>query len=175
MLRVRARFQTSSARGESEERARPERIVKKGKITLPDSQESPGMELDMRGMRVDEGLDALEPLEKSLFNGLTRAHYPRQRHRSLAGGILATNPHVDGGGRTEGGEGGDSCTSQVRVKIKKNRHCNCLPLHCRFFCTWTPQTICPTSNDRTKDNTSPFKTWTRFIGCMFCFKLLLLL
>lgn len=114
MLRVRARLSDVIRKGESEESEHDQKkIVKKGKITLPDSQESPGIELDLRGMRVDEGLDALELyLEKAYLTGLP---FVRIIHGKGTGRLresirqaLGANPHVDryeGGGRTEGGEG----------------------------------------------------------------------
>jgi DNA mismatch repair protein MutS2 len=113
-LRVRARLSDVIRKGEPivDEEEKKER-VKKGKITLPDTQESPGVELDLRGMRVDEGLDALDLyIEKAYLAGLP---FVRIIHGKGTGRLresirqaLGTNPHVDryeGGGRTEGGEG----------------------------------------------------------------------
>lgn len=113
-LRVRARLSDVIRKGEpvTDEQEQKE-SVKQGKITLPDTQGSPGMELDLRGMRVDEGLDSLDIyLEKAYLAGLP---FVRIIHGKGTGRLresirqaLGTNPHVDryeGGGRTEGGEG----------------------------------------------------------------------
>jgi len=113
-LRVRARLTDVIRKGEPvvEAQEKKER-VKNGKITLPDTRESPGMELDLRGKRVDEGLDALDLyIEKAYLAGLP---YVRIIHGKGTGRLregvrqaLGLNPHVDryeGGGRTEGGEG----------------------------------------------------------------------
>jgi len=113
-LRVRARLSDVIRKGEPviDEGEQKEK-VKKGKITLPDTRESPGMELDLRGKRVDEGLDALDLyIEKAYLAGLP---FVRIIHGKGTGRLresvrqaLGTNPHVEryeGGGRTEGGEG----------------------------------------------------------------------
>jgi DNA mismatch repair protein MutS2 len=88
-------------------------MVKKGRITLPSVQESPGVELDIRGQRVDEGLEALERyLERAYLAGLP---YARIIHGKGTGRLresvrqaLAANPHIEryeSGGQSEGGEG----------------------------------------------------------------------
>lgn len=114
MLRIRARLSDVVRKGESEQVSeQKETKAKKGKITLPYAQESPGVELDIRGQRVDEGLDALDRyLEKAYLAGLP---FVRIIHGKGTGRLresvreaLANNPHVDrfeGGNRTEGGEG----------------------------------------------------------------------
>jgi len=114
MLRIRARLSDVLRRAEAEQTPKPEKKkIKKGKITLPSIQESPGVELDIRGLRVDEGLDALDRyVEKAYLAGLP---YTRIIHGKGTGRLresvrqaLGTNPHVDSfesGGQTEGGEG----------------------------------------------------------------------
>jgi DNA mismatch repair protein MutS2 len=114
MLRVRARLTDVIRKGEREEEEPEQRkIEKKGKIILPDIQQSPGMELDMRGMRVDEGLDALELYLERAY--LVRLPFVRIIHGKGTGRLresirqaLGMNPHIDryeSGGRTEGGDG----------------------------------------------------------------------
>ena len=114
MLRVRARHTDVIRKGEREEEEPEQRkIEKKGKITLPETQQSPGMELDMRGMRVDEGLDALELYLERAY--LVRLPFVRIIHGKGTGRLresirqaLGLNPHIDryeSGGRTEGGDG----------------------------------------------------------------------
>jgi len=114
MLRVRARRSDLIRRGEPEqEPAVQPRESKKGKITLPPAQESPGVELDLRGQLVDEGLEALDRyLEKAYLAGLP---YVRIIHGKGTGRLrtsvrdaLGKSPYVnkfEGGGMTEGGEG----------------------------------------------------------------------
>jgi DNA mismatch repair protein MutS2 len=114
MLRVRARLTDVIRKGEREEEEPEHRkIEKKGKIILPDIQQSPGMEFDMRGMRVDEGLDALELYLERAY--LVRLPFVRIIHGKGTGRlresirqVLGMNPHIDryeSGGRTEGGDG----------------------------------------------------------------------
>ncbi len=114
MLRVRARLSDLARRGEPELQVKQKPSKdKSGKIILPTTQESPGVELDIRGQRVDEGLDALDRyIEKAYLAGLP---YVRIIHGKGTGRLresvreaLGSNPHVyrsEGGGRTEGGEG----------------------------------------------------------------------
>jgi DNA mismatch repair protein MutS2 len=116
MLRIRARLsdvvRKSEPEPEPEHQDKPKKS-KTGKITLPSSQESPGVELDIRGQRVDEGLDALDHyLEKAYLAGLP---YVRIIHGKGTGRLresvrqaLGNNPHVnrfETGGRAEGGDG----------------------------------------------------------------------
>jgi DNA mismatch repair protein MutS2 len=114
MLRVRARLSDVIRKGEREEEEPEHRkIEKKGKIILPYIQQSPGMEFDMRGMRVDEGLDALELYLERAY--LVRLPFVRIIHGKGTGRLresirqaLGMNPHIDryeSGGRTEGGDG----------------------------------------------------------------------
>jgi DNA mismatch repair protein MutS2 len=114
MLRIRARLADVVRKGEPEpEPQAKQKKQKAGKITLPTTPDSPGVEFDMRGQRVDEGLDALDRyLERAYLAGLP---YVRIIHGKGTGRLresvrqaLSNNPHVsrfEGGGRTEGGEG----------------------------------------------------------------------
>ncbi len=113
-LRIRARHSDVMRKGELEPQQEEKQTRKKsGKITLPPTHASPGVELDIRGQRVDEGLDALERyLERAYLAGLP---FVRIIHGKGTGKLresvrqaLGQNPHVkrfEGGGRTEGGEG----------------------------------------------------------------------
>ena len=114
MLRVRARRSDVVRKGELEEEdAPPESKPKKGKTTLPYSHESPGIEMDMRGQRIDEGLEALDRyLEKAYLAGLpfVRIIHGKGtgRLRESVRAALSNSPYVEsfeGGGNTEGGEG----------------------------------------------------------------------
>lgn len=114
MLRVRARRSDVIRKVEAEEDAVPQAPKpRKGKLTLPPLHESPGIEMDMRGQRVDEGLEALDRyLEKAYLAGLP---FVRIIHGKGTGRLresvreaLVKSPFVDhfeGGGSTEGGEG----------------------------------------------------------------------
>jgi DNA mismatch repair protein MutS2 len=117
MLRVRARRSDMVRTGEVEQgeaaEAPPPRQQKQGKITLPLAQDSPGIEMDLRGQRVDEGLDALDRyLEKAYLAGLP---FVRIIHGKGTGRLresvrtaLGKCPYVaryEGGGNNEGGEG----------------------------------------------------------------------
>jgi DNA mismatch repair protein MutS2 len=88
------------------------------RVTLQQSSmgaESPGMELDLRGMRVDEGLDRLE----RYLNQAARARLPFVRiihgrgtgaMRSAVRDALAAHPIVGSSRPGEGNEGGDGVT-----------------------------------------------------------------
>ncbi len=114
MLRVRARLADVVRKGEAEEGTEPKKkTAPKGGIKLPNTQESPGVELDIRGLRVDEGLDTLDRyLEKAYLAGLP---FVRIIHGKGTGRLresirdaLTNSPHVarfEPGGTTEGGEG----------------------------------------------------------------------
>jgi len=111
-LRIRARHGDVVRKAQADSQPE-EKKQKKGKITLPSAHQSPGVELDIRGQRVDEGLDALDRyMEKAYLAGLP---FVRIIHGKGTGRLresvrqaLERNPHVkrfEGGGRTEGGEG----------------------------------------------------------------------
>ncbi len=114
VLRIRARLGDIVRKGYSEEEQENQgEQQKKSRIRLPDTQASPGAELDMRGQRVDEGLDALDRyLERAYLAGLP---FVRIIHGKGTGRLrdsvrqaLGQNPNVDrfeSGGRTEGGDG----------------------------------------------------------------------
>jgi DNA mismatch repair protein MutS2 len=114
MLRVRARRSDVIRKGEPEaEEQLPTPKPGQGKITLPPTHESPGMEMDMRGQRVDEGLDALDRyLEKAYLSGLpfVRIIHGKGtgRLRESVRDALRNSPFIDrfeSGGDKEGGEG----------------------------------------------------------------------
>ena len=114
MLRIRARISDVIRKGEPDQEEQPKkRKDPDGKIKLPPLPESPGMEVDLRGQRVDEGLDALDRyLEKAYLAGLP---FVRIIHGKGTGRLrdsvrtaLGRNPYVnrfETGGETEGGEG----------------------------------------------------------------------
>ncbi len=117
MLRVRARRSDTVRKGEVEQREEAEapqpHKQKQGKITLPAAHPSPGIEMDLRGQRVDEGLEALDRyLEKAYLAGLP---FVRIIHGKGTGRLresvreaLGKCPYVtryEGGGNNEGGEG----------------------------------------------------------------------
>ncbi len=114
MLRIRARLSDVIRKSEVTDEVVAEKAkLKEGRVKLPTRQESPGVELDIRGQRVDEGLDALETYIERAY--LARLPFVRIIHGKGTGRLrdsvresLANNPHVDdfeGGGHTEGGEG----------------------------------------------------------------------
>ncbi|HOE69491.1 MAG TPA: endonuclease MutS2 [Brevefilum sp.] len=115
MLRIRARRSDIIRKGDPEEDSpEPQKsTTKPGKTILPRTHESPGVEMDMRGQRVDEGLDALQGyLEKAFLAGLP---FVRIIHGKGTGRLresvreaLRLSPFVDryeSGGDTEGGAG----------------------------------------------------------------------
>jgi DNA mismatch repair protein MutS2 len=114
VLRIRARLSDIVRKGYLEEETENQgEQQKKSRIRLPDTQASPGVELDIRGQRVDEGLDALDRyLERAYLAGLP---FVRIIHGKGTGRLrdsvrqaLGQNPNVDrfeSGGRTEGGDG----------------------------------------------------------------------
>ena len=114
MLRIRARRADVVRKGDPEPEAKPKPAKPKaGKVILPSMTDSPGVELDIRGQRVDEGLDALDHyLERAYLVGLP---FVRIIHGKGTGRLrdsvrqaLQDSPHVsrfESGGRTEGGEG----------------------------------------------------------------------
>jgi DNA mismatch repair protein MutS2 len=114
MLRVRARRSDVMRKGEPEGEEPPQTPKpRQGKITLPPTHDSPGMEMDIRGQRVDEGLDALDRyLEKAYLSGLpfVRIIHGKGtgRLRESVRDALRNSPFIDrfeSGGDKEGGEG----------------------------------------------------------------------
>jgi DNA mismatch repair protein MutS2 len=112
-LRIRARRSDVVRKGEAEEELEAPFRPKSGKLKVPTAVDSPGVELDIRGYRVDEGLDALDRyLEKAYMAGLpfVRIIHGKGtgRLRESVREVLGGNPHVErfsSGERTEGGEG----------------------------------------------------------------------
>jgi DNA mismatch repair protein MutS2 len=114
MLRVRARRLDVVRKAEFVEETQEKKTsAPKSGITLPVIQNSPGVELDIRGQRVDEGLDALERyIERAYLVGLP---FVRIIHGKGTGRLrdsvrtaLTGNPHIrsfESGGQSEGGEG----------------------------------------------------------------------
>jgi DNA mismatch repair protein MutS2 len=114
MLRIRARRSDVLRKGEPDTPAESKPANnKQGKITLPQAHQSPGVELDIRGYRVDEGLDVLDRyLEKAYLAGLP---YVRIIHGKGTGRLresvreaLGSSPHVarfESGSQAEGGDG----------------------------------------------------------------------
>jgi len=112
-LRIRARRSDVLRKGEAEEKSPTPPKSARGGIKVSTAVDSPGVELDIRGHRVDEGLDALDRyLERAYLAGLP---FVRIIHGKGTGRLrdsvreaLGGNPHVarfESGGRTEGGEG----------------------------------------------------------------------
>ena len=112
-LRIRARRSDVIRKGETEEQPEPSPAPKQGGIKVPTTHQSPGVELDIRGNRVDEGLDALDRyLERAYLAGLP---FVRIIHGKGTGRLrdsvrqaLGNSPHVarfESGGQSEGGEG----------------------------------------------------------------------
>ena len=114
MLRIRARMADVMRKGIMElETGKKDTRQNVGKITLPPTQNSPGMELDIRGQRTDEGLEILERyIERAYLAGLP---FVRIIHGKGTGRLrisvrqaLNSSPHVDrfeDGGQAEGGDG----------------------------------------------------------------------
>jgi DNA mismatch repair protein MutS2 len=114
VLRVRARLTELDLRSSGEmaqDKLKPQK-EKKGKTTAPRA-ESPGVELDLRGQRADDALDALESyMERAYLAGLpwVRIIHGKGtgRLRDVVREALSQHPHVqsyEGGKRGEGGEG----------------------------------------------------------------------
>lgn len=116
MLRIRARISDVMRKGETEtDTPVKQDKQKQSRIILPDAQASPGMELDMRGQRVDEGLDILDRyIERAYLSGLP---FVRIIHGKGTGRLrdsvreaLGNNSHVDHFERGEQSEGGEGVT-----------------------------------------------------------------
>jgi DNA mismatch repair protein MutS2 len=113
MLRIRARISDVFRKGSPEsppEKKTPKEV--QGRTTLP-AQDTPGVELDLRGQRVDEGLDKLDHYLSRAY--MAQLPFVRIIHGKGTGRLresvrtaLSKNDYVsrfEGGGRTEGGEG----------------------------------------------------------------------
>jgi DNA mismatch repair protein MutS2 len=116
MLRIRARLSDVVRKGETEEEDVGRKVKRlQSHIILPDTQVSPGMELDIRGQRVDEGLEMLDRyLERAYLSGLP---FVRIIHGKGTGRLrdsvreaLGNNSHVDRFERGEQSEGGEGVT-----------------------------------------------------------------
>ncbi len=114
VLRVRARLSDITRKTQAEEpEAAPVVEVKQvGRLNLP-AVDSPGVELDIRGQRVEEALESLQRyLERAYMAGLP---YVRIIHgkgtgklRQAIRDVVRQSPHVarwEAGGETEGGDG----------------------------------------------------------------------
>jgi DNA mismatch repair protein MutS2 len=113
VLRVRARLTELDLRGAPQPRSVATTPTKqRGKISAPRT-ESPGVELDLRGQRADDALDALDGyMERAYLAGLpwVRIIHGKGtgRLRDVVRQALSQHPHVksfEGGKRGEGGEG----------------------------------------------------------------------
>ena len=112
-LRIRARRSDVIRKGETEEGSESPPSPTRSGIKVSTTHESPGVELDIRGYRVDEGLDALDRyIEKAYLAGLP---FVRIIHGKGTGRLrdsvrqtLGSSPHVarfESGGQSEGGDG----------------------------------------------------------------------
>jgi hypothetical protein len=84
---------------------------------------SPGMELDIRGVRVEDGVEQLHPLPRFGLSGpaAVRAHHPRQGHRPTAPGCARgaePSKHVRAWEEGKDGEGGPGVTVAHLVEHK---------------------------------------------------------
>ena len=114
VLRLRLREQDLRRKiaEEPEEVVEVPKPVKKGRTRLP-SVESPGLELDLRGKRVDEGLDELKAwLERGFAAGMLFGRvvhgYGTGAMREATRDELRHSPYVkrwEAGGEKEGGDG----------------------------------------------------------------------
>jgi DNA mismatch repair protein MutS2 len=113
VLRVRARLTDLDHKGKPVEASTAQQTSKqRGKITAPRA-ESPGVELDLRGKRADEALDALENyMERAYLAGLPWVRIIHGKGtgklRDVVRHALSQHPHVksyEGGKRGEGGDG----------------------------------------------------------------------
>ena len=122
VLRVRARLTDLELRSPGElaqEKLQPKK-GKGGKTTAPRA-ESPGIELDLRGQRADDALDALDSyMERAYLAGLPWVRIIHGKGtgklRDVVREVLGQHPHVKSFESGKDGEGGDGVTvAKLRV------------------------------------------------------------
>jgi DNA mismatch repair protein MutS2 len=122
MLRVRARLTDLELRSPGElaqEKLKPKKS-ERGKTTAPQA-ESPGIELDLRGQRADDALDALDSyMERAYLAGLPWVRIIHGKGtgklRDVVRETLSQHPHVKSFERGKDREGGDGVTvAKLRV------------------------------------------------------------
>ena len=112
VLRVRTRLTELNLKGQPDVQDSNRKIKQRGKTTAPRT-ESPGIELDLRGQRADEALDALDHyMERAYLAGLPWVRIIHGKGtgklRDVVRQALGQHPHVvsfEGGKRGEGGDG----------------------------------------------------------------------
>ena len=113
VLRVRTRLTELDLKGKPQpDPAATQPAKPRGKITAPPA-ESPGVELDLRGQRADDALDALDIyMERAYLAGLPWVRIIHGKGtgklRDVVRQALSQHPHVksyEGGKRGEGGDG----------------------------------------------------------------------
>jgi DNA mismatch repair protein MutS2 len=116
VLRVRAKLSELELRSTGElaqEKLQPQ-TNKGGKTTAPRAA-SPGIELDLRGQRAEEALDALDSyMERAYLAGLPWVRIIHGKGtgklRDVVREVLSQHPHVQSFERGKDGEGGDGVT-----------------------------------------------------------------
>ena len=113
VLRIRARLAELELKGRAPQQDHRPPPQEQKKHTVNRHHESPGIELDLRGQRAEDALDALETYMERAY--LAKLLYVRIIHgkgtgklRKVVREVLAQHPHVtsfEGGKRTEGGDG----------------------------------------------------------------------
>ena len=112
VLRVRARLTELDLKGKPQAPVSNLPAKQRGKTTAPRA-ESPGIELDLRGQRADDALDALDSyMERAYLAGLPWVRIIHGKGtgklRDVVRQALSQHPHVksfEGGKRGEGGDG----------------------------------------------------------------------
>jgi DNA mismatch repair protein MutS2 len=112
VLRVRTRLTELNLKGQPDAQDSNRKSKARGKTTAPRA-ESPGIELDLRGQRADEALDALDHyMERAYLAGLPWVRIIHGKGtgklRDVVRQALGQHPHVisfEGGKREEGGDG----------------------------------------------------------------------
>jgi DNA mismatch repair protein MutS2 len=113
MLRIRARLAELEPKGGEPSGDSGPRSIETGKQSIIRRHESPGIELDLRGQRAEDALDALDGYLERAY--LAKLPWVRIIHgkgtgklREVVRNALSQYPHVssfESGKRTEGGEG----------------------------------------------------------------------